>query len=68
MVHYPAIAWKYSLPVLMANCVGHCDDFLSVGQSAVFTKNGELAAQLNNRSTGKLIFDTETEAVTAQTL
>ncbi|MCU0354755.1 MAG: carbon-nitrogen hydrolase family protein [Cytophagales bacterium] len=63
-VHYPAIAKKYAMPVLMSNCVGFCDNFESAGQSAVWTRNGELAAQLDNQSEGLLIFDTDTEVVT----
>ncbi len=43
MTHYPAVAKKFSMPVLMANCVGFCDNFESVGQSSVLTKQGNLA-------------------------
>jgi predicted amidohydrolase len=66
--HYPAIAKQYAIPVLMANCVGFCDNFLSVGQSAVWTKEGKLVAQLDNQEEGILIFDTETEEVLQQQL
>jgi predicted amidohydrolase len=62
-VHYPGIAKKYVIPVLMSNCLGFCDNFLSVGNSAVWTKDGNLAGQLDERSEGILIFDTETEEV-----
>jgi predicted amidohydrolase len=60
---YPKIAKQYAMPVLMSNCVGFCDNFLSVGQSAVWTKEGELVGQMDNKSEGILIFDTETEEV-----
>lgn len=59
--HFPTIAKQFSMPVLMVNCVGFCDNFLSVGKSAVWTKKGELIAQLDDKSEGILIFDTETE-------
>lgn len=59
--YYPTIAKQYAMPVLMANCVGYCDNFLSVGQSAVWTTNGELVGQLDDKTEGFLIFDTETE-------
>lgn len=62
--HYQEIAKKYAIPVLMSNCVGYTDNFLSVGQSAVWTKQGKLIAQLADESEGILIFDTETEEVT----
>ncbi len=61
--HYPAIAKQYTMPVLMSNCVGFCDNFLSVGKSSVWTKKGELVGQLDDNTEGILIFDTETEEV-----
>lgn len=64
LIHYPEIARKYSVPVLMANCMGDCDNFLSVGQSAAWTKQGKLAGQLDESEEGILIFDTETETAT----
>jgi len=62
--HYPRIAKQYAIPVLMSNCVGFCDNFLSVGKSAVWTKEGKLAGQLDDNTEGILIFDTETEELT----
>ncbi len=61
--HYPAIAKKYTMPVLMANCVGPCDNFLSVGKSSVWNKDGLLLGQLNETDEGILVFDSETEQV-----
>ena len=66
--HYPTIAKKYEMAVLMANCVGYYDNFLSVGQSSVWTKNGKLCGQLDDKSEGILIFDTETEEVIVRNL
>ena len=68
MIHYPAVAKKYSIPVLMSNCVGYCDNFESVGKSAIWTKQGNLVAQLDDQHEGVLIFDTETEEVIEHTL
>jgi predicted amidohydrolase len=68
MRHYPDIAKKFSMPVLMSNCLGPCDNFDSVGKSAVWTKQGKLAGQLNEKREGMLIFDTETEEVMEQTI
>lgn len=65
-VHYPNIAKKYTMPVLMANCIGECDNFVSVGYSAVWTKEGKLAEQLDNKNEGIIIFNTETEKVVKQ--
>lgn len=65
--HYPKIAKQYSMPVLLTNSIGYCDNFLSVGQSAVWSKNGLLLAQLNDIEEGVIVFDTETEKVSILT-
>ena len=62
--HYPDMAKKYAIPVLMANCVGYCDNFQSAGSSAVWNKVGNLVNRLDENSQGLLIFDTETEQTT----
>lgn len=61
--HYPKVAKQYAMPVLMANCIGFCDNFLSVGKSSVWTKEGKLSGQLDDKTEGILIFDTATEEV-----
>jgi predicted amidohydrolase len=66
--HYPTIAKKFSMPVLMSNCVGFCDNFQSVGKSSVWTKQGNLVGQLDDKQEGILIFDTETEEITERTI
>jgi predicted amidohydrolase len=66
--HYPIVAKQYAMPVLMANCVGLCDDFLSVGKSAVWTKEGKLVGQLDDKSEGIIIFDTEKEEIVERIL
>lgn len=65
-IHYPEIAKKYAMPVLMANCIGECDNFVTVGFSSVWNKEGKLVAQLNNENEGIIIFNTETEKVLKQ--
>lgn len=59
--HFPKIANEFNTPILMSNCVGFCDNFLSVGQSAVWNKNGKLIEQLDNENQGILIYDTALE-------
>jgi predicted amidohydrolase len=61
--HYPKIAKQYAMPVLMSNCVGFCDTFLSDGNSSVWTKEGKLVGQLDDKTEGILMFDTETEEI-----
>lgn len=58
-----AIAIKYESLVLMSNCVGVCDDFESVGNSAIWNKKGLLLAQLDKKNEGILIIDTDTEQI-----
>lgn len=67
-VHYPRIAKQYAIPVLMSNCVGFCDNFLSVGKSSVWTNEGELVGQLDDKTEGILLFDTETEEIVKRVL
>ncbi|MGQ7944799.1 carbon-nitrogen hydrolase family protein [Flavobacterium sp. WC2509] len=63
IVHYPEVAKKYAIPVLMSNCIGECDTFINVGLSAVWTKKGILVDQLDSQNEGILVFNTETEKV-----
>ncbi|NIK00640.1 carbon-nitrogen hydrolase family protein [Xanthomonas cannabis] len=39
--HYPMIAKKHSMTVVMANCVGAADTFIGAGQSAIWSSDGE---------------------------
>jgi predicted amidohydrolase len=55
-----AIARRYSMMVLVSNCVGHCDDFDCGGGSAVWDKQGELLMRLDEGEEGILVVDTET--------
>lgn len=68
MAYFPEVAGKYSMTVLMSNCVGYCDNFLSAGQSAIWTKQGKLAGQFGDKEEGILIFDTESEDVMMRTI
>jgi predicted amidohydrolase len=59
--YFPKVSNEFNTPILMANCVGNCDNFLSFGQSAVWNKKGEIIEQLDNENQGLLIYDTESE-------
>ena len=56
--HYPAIAREHNLQVIVADCVGPSDNFVSVGQSAAWNNRGELLAQMDRESEGIIILDT----------
>lgn len=59
--HFPVVAKKYSMPVVMANCLGPCDNFESMGNSAVWNRAGLLAGCLDGTHEGLLLFDAVTE-------
>jgi predicted amidohydrolase len=63
--HYPSIARRHSLHVLMANCVGPCADFEAVGGSGVWDARGELLARLPPAGEGALLLDTATSETVA---
>lgn len=48
---------KHSIPVIMVNSAGPCEDFMSAGNSAVW-KDGGLIGQLSETEEGILIYDT----------
>lgn len=60
--HFPNIAAKYAMPVLLCNSIGYCDNFESAGQTAVWDENGSLLAQLDSQNEGILCYDTETKS------
>ncbi|MEL6602137.1 MAG: carbon-nitrogen hydrolase family protein [Cyanobacteria bacterium J06614_10] len=61
VLHYPEIAKQQNMCVIMADSVGPCDDFVSVGQSAAWNGKGELLAQMDSQSEGFLLLDTVDE-------
>ena len=62
------IATKYSMAVLMSNCVGPCDNFEAVGKTSIWNNKGLLVAQLNDNSEGILIIDTDTQKLIEKTI
>ena len=66
--HYPEVARKHKIPVLMLNCIGECDNFISKGYSSVWTKEGKLIAQLESQHEGIIVFNNETEKVIKQVI
>lgn len=69
MRHYSEIALKHRMLVVMGNCIGRNDDFISAGQSAAWDRNGNLLAQMDHNSEGILIVDldrSESSVLTVQ--
>ena len=63
--YFPKAAKQHSIPILMANCFGYCDNFQSVGQSAVWNKAGEMIGQLSDKEAGLLIYDMSSDCMVA---
>lgn len=63
-----AIASKYSMIVLMSNCVGHCDNFESAGKTSIWNNKGLLVGQLNDSNQGILIIDNDTQELIEKTI
>lgn len=61
--YFSKVAKERSIPILMANCVGLCENFESVGQSSVWNKQGNLLGQLSDSEEGILVYDTKEEIV-----
>jgi predicted amidohydrolase len=64
--HFPEMANKYAMTVLMANAVGPCDNFESAGKTSIWSNKGLLVGQLNDTHEGILIIDTETQEITEE--
>lgn len=62
------IARKYSMTVLMSNCIGPCGGFESAGRSAIWNKQGMLLGQLSGTREGILMLDTDTQEIIAKTI
>lgn len=59
--HYPEIAKRHSMLVLMSNCIGPCDNFVAAGGSAAWNRRGELLVGMSPTQTGLVLVDMETE-------
>lgn len=55
------IAQKYSMTVLMSNCIGYSDGQECAGKTSIWNNKGELLGQLDDINEGVLIIDTETQ-------
>jgi len=64
MQHFPVIAQEFKIPILMANCVGPCDNFQAAGKSTAWNEKGEPIAQLDSSNTGVFIYDTKSQTAT----
>ncbi len=62
------IATKYSMIVLMSNCIGQGDGVEFAGRSSIWNAQGLLLAQLDDKHEGILIIDTDTQEIIEKTI
>lgn len=55
--HYPRVAREFSMPVLLSNCYGPCDDFVSPGGSGVWDASGKCLGRLDDGINGLIGLD-----------
>lgn len=58
--HYPMIAKKHSMMVVMANCVGPADDYVAAGGSSIWNSHGELVCSADAVNEALVAYDTQT--------
>ncbi|MBE7473907.1 MAG: carbon-nitrogen hydrolase family protein [Anaerolineae bacterium] len=62
------IARKYSMTVLMSNCIGQADGSECAGKTSIWNNKGLLVGQLNDKNEGILIIDTDTQELIEKTV
>jgi len=62
------IASKYTMTVMMSNCIGQSDGHECAGKSSVWNNKGLLTGQLDNNKEGILIMDMNTHEVISVTI
>jgi len=55
--YYSQMAARNEIPVLVVNSVGHCDNFVSSGQSAIWNSKGKLISKLDSKKEGFIIYN-----------
>lgn len=55
------IACRYSMTVLMSNCLGQCDNFEIAGKTSAWNNKGLLIGQLDDTNEGIIVIDTDTQ-------
>lgn len=59
---------KYSMTVLMSNCVGQSGGYECAGKTSIWNSKGLLVGQLNNTNEGIIIIDTDTQELIEKTI
>jgi len=67
-MHFSNMALTHKTPILMVNSVGFCDNFLSYGNSAVWSHTGDLLSKLDSQNEGLIIYDTDIDEARSHSL
>lgn len=62
------MANKYSMTVLMSNCVGQSDGYEWAGKTSIWNNKGVLVGQLDDKNEGILIIATDTQELIEKTI
>lgn len=58
--HYPMIAKKHSMTVMMANCIGAADNYVAAGRSAIWNSDGEIVCGADAFQEALVAYDLQT--------
>ncbi|MBB5438912.1 putative amidohydrolase [Pedobacter sp. AK017] len=60
---YSSLAKLHSIPVLMANFAGTCEDFDAAGTSSIWSAEGKLLEQLSSTKEGIIAYDVDKQLI-----
>jgi len=66
--YFPEIAKLHNMPIVMANLVGPCEDFVNAGRSSVWSSRGDLLASMDSINEGVIVFDLDASKAEVVTL
>lgn len=58
--HYPMIAKQHSMTVVMANCIGAADNFVTAGCSAIWNRQGDVVCSADATQEALVVYDMRT--------
>lgn len=62
------LAKRYSMTVLMSNCLGVCGGLECAGKSSIWNRQGLLVGQLDDANEGIIIIDTSSQEIIEETI
>jgi len=68
ITHYPIIATKHKMTVLMVNSTGYSDNFMNYGNSSAWNIKGNLIGNLDNKNQGMLFYNSENNNIVIQNI